>query len=121
MARWLLGAMAQRLESLVPGHELLHYLLQLYITKSLRLNPAQFQARLSGEFRQHLQTCFAAKADQTTAPNVLELGTGWYPIAPIAFYLCGASKIWTFDLRPRLRAATVRRVLQLFIEASERG
>jgi Methyltransferase domain len=121
MARWLLGTMAQRLESLVPGHERLHYLLQLYITKSLRLYPAQFQARLSGEFRQHLQTCFAAKADRTTAPNVLELGTGWYPIAPIAFYLCGASKIWTFDIRPRLRAADVRRVLQLFIEASERG
>jgi hypothetical protein len=113
--------MAQRLESLVPGHERLHYLLQLHITKSLRLNPAQLQARLSGEFRQHLHTCFPAKADRTTAPKVLELGTGWYPIAPIAFHLCGASEIWTFDIRPRLRAAAVRRALQLFIEASERG
>src|ERR1700682_1960852 len=117
MARWLLRAMAQRLGSLLPGHERLHYLLQLYITKSLRLNLAQFQARLNGEFRQHLQTCFAAKADRITAPNVLKLGNGWYPIAPIAFYLCGASEIWTFDIRPRLRAAAVRKALQFFIEA----
>jgi hypothetical protein len=26
MARWLLGTLAQRLESLVPGHERFHYL-----------------------------------------------------------------------------------------------
>ena len=121
MAPWLLRTTAQRLESVVPGHERLHYLLQIHVTKSLHLDQARFQAWFYGEFQQHLQTCFAAGAGQTTAPNILQLGPCWYPIAPIAFHLCGASNIWTFDISPHLRAAAVRKVLRYFLEAAEQA
>lgn len=121
MGIWLFRTAAQRLESFIPGHDHVHNFFQAYVTKSLFLNPVTFQERLRGEFLQHLETCFAGQRSGTAAPNVLELGTGWYPIAPIAFYLCGAARVWTLDLKPLLRPAAVRRTLQLFISASERG
>ena len=30
--------------------------------------------------------------------SILELGTGWYPIIPICFYLSGAKQIYTIDI-----------------------
>jgi hypothetical protein len=51
--------------------------------------------------------------DITTA-RVLEIGTGIYPIVPLAMWLCGASNVTTIDINPLCRAddayATVKRL-----------
>ena len=53
--------------------------------------------------------------------SVLELGTGLYPVIPIALYLSGASRIWTIDKVPLLRPKSVAIVLRLFIDYATSG
>jgi hypothetical protein len=53
--------------------------------------------------------------------SVLELGTGIYPIIPVGLYLAGASKIWTIDKVPLLRAKSVAAVLTLFLQYATSG
>ena len=52
---------------------------------------------------------------------MLEVGTGWYPTLPMAFYLCGASDIHTFDIASLLNRQRLLLVLDHFSAAAERG
>jgi hypothetical protein len=116
MYRWMLKAAVQNTVSLLPGNQSWNYLLQKYITRSSSLDKARLQIKLQYA-RRHLENFFGCQRFQHKEGdtfNVLELGTGWSPIIPIAFYLCGASKIWTIDKRPLLRRVNVIRTLQLF-------
>lgn len=119
MARWMLKAAVQGVISLLPGSRSLNYLLQKYITGSLNLDEARFRVKLLCAKR-HLENCFRAQVKQANRFNVLELGTGWYPVIPIAFYLVGASKIWTIDKQSLLRPSNVRRTLGLFVDFIQR-
>jgi hypothetical protein len=43
-----------------------------------------------------------------------ELGTGWFPIVPLGFWLCGASEIHTLDLSPLIRQENLNKTLSFF-------
>jgi SAM-dependent methyltransferase len=45
---------------------------------------------------------------------VVEIGTGWVPVLPILFYLCGANEITTVDKHKLLEEKTVRQCLSFF-------
>jgi SAM-dependent methyltransferase len=45
---------------------------------------------------------------------VVELGTGWNPVQPIAHFLCGAGLVETFDIEPLLHPSRVARVIGYF-------
>lgn len=119
MSRWMLKAAVQHTTSLLPGSECWNYLLQKYLTRSLQLDEPQFRDKLQYAKR-HLGNYFNFRAKERNTFDVLELGTGWYPVIPIAFYLCGASKIWTIDKQALLRVVNVRKTLQLFADAVRR-
>ena len=51
----------------------------------------------------------------------LEIGTGWYPTLPLAFYLCGASEIHSFDITNHLNRSRLALVLGYFCSAADRG
>lgn len=44
--------------------------------------------------------------------EIVEIGTGWFPLLPVLFSLCGAKRIWTFDKTPHLNAALTFRGLK---------
>lgn len=113
MARWMLKAAAQGTLSLLPGSHSWNYLLQKYVSRSINLDEAGLRLKLQYA-RRHLENCFRFPREKTVRLNVLELGTGWYPVIPIAFYLCGASRIWTVDKQSLLRLTNLRRTLELF-------
>ena len=120
MAVWMLKAAVQGTISLLPQSRTWNYILQKYITRSLDLDEAQFWVKLLYA-RRHLENCFRSQFREGNRINVLELGTGWYPVIPIAFYLCGASKIWTIDKEPLLRPDCAKRTLRLFADFVGRG
>jgi len=112
----MLKAAVQNTVSILPGNQSWNYLLQKYITRSSGLDKTRLQLKLQYA-RRHLQSFFGRQRLQQKEGDtftVLELGTGWSPIIPIALFLCGASKIWTIDKRPLLRRENVIRTLQLF-------
>ena len=53
--------------------------------------------------------------------RVVELGTGWFPIVPIALWLCGAEKIQTYDISELLVSVRLTATLQKFIEMNSNG
>ena len=120
MARWMLKAAVQGSIALLPRSQLWNYLLQKHITRSIDLNEARLRSKLELYARRHIENSFDCRARGTDRLNVLELGTGWYPILPIAFYLCGASKIWTIDKQPLLRPENVKRTVRLFADIARR-
>jgi hypothetical protein len=97
-----------------------NYLVQKHVTRSLDLHPAWFDLKLT-QSRRHIELYLAARPDRQPPRVVFELGTGWYPILPLALYLCGASNIWTVDHMPWLRAGAVRATIRRFIEYADTG
>lgn len=88
--------------------------MQRYVTRGLRLEAyGEFQSKVRAgychfcnyhEFTDQPQKNFA----------VVEVGTGWFPIIPIALHLCGAGQIWTYDIVRLLRTDTFQRVVEHF-------
>jgi hypothetical protein len=120
MPHWLIKSGVQRVISWLPASAWWNELFQRYVTRSIELPENAFEGRLQEatrfleRFRRH----------QPLAPDsfrVLEVGTGWYPTLPIAFYLCGASEIYTFDIASLLNRNRLALVLGHFCCAAERG
>jgi len=111
--RWHLKAFIQKLISFVPifNHRI-NYAFQKYITKGVDLNDDYFRIKtvhLNDNFR------FLMKyQEQKPLQNILEIGTGWYPINPIGFYLLGANNIITYDISPLTDVEKVLQTCQYF-------
>lgn len=53
--------------------------------------------------------------------HTLEIGTGWYPVVPIALYLSGAQSITTVDIYPYLTLERLQNTCSKFVEWNETG
>lgn len=106
--------------SWLPASEFWYELVQRYITRSASLSEAGFETRV----REAARYLALFRHHQPAAPQdftALEVGTGWYPTFPLAFYLCGATEIWTFDIAGYVRRERLALVLDYFCAAAERG
>jgi len=86
----------------------------------LDLGPGEFEARL-GTCRRCLDHLITLRPSCEAEFTALELGTGWYPTVPIGLYLCGASRIWSFDIEPLLRLERLNVLLNYFCDYHRRG
>ncbi|MGH8611014.1 MAG: class I SAM-dependent methyltransferase [Gammaproteobacteria bacterium] len=120
MPSWVLKAFAQRAVGALPAPHFWNELLQRHVSRSLNLTHDKFYNRLdvSRIHLEHFQT-YAGPAYGRF--NVVELGTGWFPIVPIALWLCGASELRTYDIAQHLTSARLSATLQKFVETFENG
>jgi len=113
MRGWCKVAVLKAL-SLLPFGERVHFLLQ----------------RTAGELRdvsrspQFRQACFflgrvRAHAGCVPQQRVVELGTGWVPVVPLAHALCGA-RVDAFDVHRLVRSRVFREVVQTLPRWAER-
>lgn len=63
------------------------------------------------DFRFYSERCREALG-RLEGIEIVEIGTGWFPLLPILFSLCGAKRIWTFDRTRHLNAALTFRGLR---------
>lgn len=114
MKKWILKAIVQKTISYLPFSHSINYVFQKYVTKGVNLSDDYFYDRL-GHAREHLD--YYKKYSGKPAPETcLEIGTGWYPIVPITFFLAGSSKIYSVDIsfltsKERL-ATTIRKIIE---------
>ena len=52
---------------------------------------------------------------------MLELGTGWFPVIPVYYYLNGADNIYTIDHNPLLFPKNVKATIAKFLSYSKSG
>ena len=118
MTSWWMKAFAQRAVGALPRPHFWNELLQKHATGSLVLTDDFFVERL-GVASKHLDhyELYAGRKDRP--PSVLEIGTGWFPVVPIALWLCGCDRVRTFDITRHLSPARLATTLAAFSAAAE--
>ncbi len=115
----MLKAIVQKTISYLPGSQRINYFFQKYVTKGVFLSDEYFEDRLA-----HAQThLHAYKQNAGGAPlhNTLELGTGWYPVVPIALFLHGATRIRTVDVTLLTDVRHIATTIRKFIDYADQG
>jgi hypothetical protein len=115
---WQLKAITQKLVSILPCSRRINYLLQRYVTVGMVLPEAFVIDRLEhAQKHLHSQKSWGKKtlADAT----ILEIGTGWYPLVPMAFMLMGAQRIYTADIHPLYAAASINQSILALLRLAE--
>jgi hypothetical protein len=120
VAKWMVKAMVQGLLSCLPGSRSWNHLIQKYVTKTARLDERNFESKLELA-RKHLDFYHNHATAAKNAFTVLELGTGYLPVVPVALALCGAGRICTIDKLSLLSLETTKEMLRYFIEYFRSG
>jgi SAM-dependent methyltransferase len=119
MKKWILKAIVQKAISYLPFGTQINYFFQKYVTKGVYLTDEYFYDRL-GHAKDHLNAY--AKYGETTIPKTcLELGTGWYPIVPISFFLTGVDKTYSVDITFLTSKERLHTTLQKFQDALDKN
>jgi len=116
--KWILKAIVQKTISFLPGSHQINFLFQKYVTKGVQLSEYYFEDRLI-HARKHLSSFdqYAGKALEKT----LELGTGWYPVVPIALFLRGATEINTVDISGLTDKEKILTTIDWYIRYEQEG
>ena len=118
MKKWKLKAIVQKTISYLPFSHKINYLFQKYVTKGVYLSDEYFYDRL-GHAKEHLQA-YQKYANYAFPATCLEIGTGWYPIVPIGFFLAGAHKIFSVDISFLTSKERLQTTLNKFIECNNK-
>ena len=120
MSLWKLKAIIQKTISFLPYNHKVNYLFQKHITKGVHLTDELLEDKLL-HCSHHLKAFEQFAMPKAQLNEVVELGTGWFPIVPIGLYLIGAKHITTVDLTPLLRIDNVQTTLKKIVEYYENG
>lgn len=111
---WMLKAVVQKAISWLPWKHSLNFLMQQYITKRVHLSDEYFFDRLEHAIA-HLNAFAQIKGG--VPHRTFELGTGWYPVVPVAMYLAGVEHVTTVDISKLANRERVLTTLRSFVEA----
>ena len=106
--RWYLKAALQRAIGALPNAHHVNEWFQSHVTHSLDLSDEFIGTKL-GEARGHLERY--GTYGHGALGTAVEIGTGWYPVIPLALWLAGAERIVTYDVYPLLTADRARATL----------
>jgi hypothetical protein len=96
---WKLKAAVQGVLSLLPEPQRWNRLFQTYVTGSLDLGDEYFLEKWRQTVR-HIE--HAERRGGIARARVMELGTGWFPVAPVGMALAGAASVVSVDLNDLL-------------------
>lgn len=119
MKKWKQKAIVQKIISYLPLSHKINYIFQKYVTKGVNLSDEYFYDRL-GHARDHIKS-YQKYSDKSFPATCLEIGTGWYPIVPVSFFLVGADKIYSVDISFLTSKERLQTTLQKFVECNKAG
>jgi len=119
LKKWVLKAAVQKTISFLPYSQRLNYLFQKYVTKGVHLSDAYFADRLL-HAKEHLDA-YTKHVGSIDGKTTLELGTGWYPVVPMALFLAGADRICTTDISRLSHARHLVTTANMFLKYAQTG
>ncbi len=119
MKRWMQKAIVQKVISYLPFDHRINFLFQKYVTRGVALTDATFEDRLS-HAATHLEN-FRRLSGKAVPSRTLEIGTGWYPVVPVALFLAGVDQIHSVDLRPLISRPRIAVTAQRYLQAHAAG
>ncbi len=117
MKKWKQKAIVQKAISYLPYSRRINFLFQKFVTRGVQLTDHYFIDRLQ-HARNHIGA-YQRAADDRVPESTLELGTGWYPIVPVALFLLGAENIYSVDISTLTSRKRLLITLQYFAQAEE--
>ena len=120
MKKWYLKAIIQKTISFLPFRNRINFFFQKYVTRGVDLNEEHFFNKFSHlcDHLEHYQQ--QSGKDDLEGIACLELGTGWYPIIPLGYFLKGAARVYSVDISAHLTQATFLRCLEEMERHEER-
>lgn len=115
MKTWVLKAIIQKLISFLPFPNKINYIFQKYVTKGVYLTDEYFYDRLR-HAKIHLNS-FYNNSEKQQLSVCLEIGTGWYPVVPISFFLSDVEKTYSVDISMLTSTDRIFTTIDKFIEA----
>ncbi len=117
--KWKAKAIVQKIISYLPQKEKINFFFQKHITKGVLLTEKHLLEKL-GLAKDHL--IYLKKYGETVQNKIiLELGSGWYPIIPICFYLCDAQKVISIDIQSWMTKETQLKTIKEFKLLKDKG
>lgn len=120
MKKWQIKAYVQKAISFLPARERINYWFQKNITKGVLLGDEHFGYKIQ-HASDHIRFFSENKQFEKDQCRILELGTGWYPIVPIALYLAGYNEIVSVDLSGWLTKQGQLTAIEKYIEWRSAG
>lgn len=115
LKKWMIKAVVQKMISLLPFKHRINFLFQKHITKGVRLRDEYFIDKLI-HHQEHEQAYQQQALHSLEGISVLEIGTGWYPVVPIAQFLCGADQIYSVDISPLMNKERIETTIGFYIQ-----
>lgn len=119
MKKWKQKAVVQKLITYLPYSHKINYFFQKYVTKGVYLSDEYFYDRL-GHAREHLHS-YQKYTNKKCPSTCLEIGTGWYPVVPVSFFLSGAGTIYSVDISMLTSQKRLHSTLQKFADCHKAG
>lgn len=119
MKIWKAKAVVQKTISFLPFKHKINYLFQRYVTKGVVLTDYLMEDKLT-HCKNHLEQ-FKKHGGNLSSFKTLEIGTGWYPIVPLGFYLAGASDIYTIDISDLLKTSAIHDTIRKYRQWQAEG
>ena len=116
----MLKAVVQKGISFLPARERINYWFQKNITKGVLLTDEHFGYKIE-HASDHMRFFSENKKFKKETARILELGTGWYPIVPIALFLSGYNMIVSVDLSGWLTKKGQLTAIEKFMEWRSKG
>src|SRR4030095_11994259 len=104
---WKVRSLALRMMATLPGGYGLYQLLQRYY--GLHCHPSFIRMKLKTQ--RDLARLILESGNVIAATKMVEVGTGWIPLAPIGFWICGAGEVHTYDINRHLIPSGFRKAL----------
>jgi hypothetical protein len=119
ISKWVIKAVVQKTISYLPWAYRINYLFQKHVTGGVSLTDEHFGLKLQ-HARDHYHS-LQKYGRENPHRTILELGTGWYPVVPILFFLTSAGKVKSVDIRKWMTRNTMQTTLLKYLEWKERG
>lgn len=111
---WRVKGALQKVLGVMPGGDTLHYQLQ---RRAGGLRQVEREMATKVEDWDVMVDMLARCGVRIAGQRMLEIGSGWYPLFPIALYAGGAKKIVTVDLNRYMKPELTRQCVEVLREA----
>lgn len=118
-AKWVAKAVLQKGMSLAPHPQRINYVFQDKVTRSTTLG-AEFLAMRIEWSGLHLDV-LRRLGRAEPGFHAVELGSGWYPIVPLCYFLAGADRVALCDLEDLSRPELAVQAVDGLLAAHDRG
>jgi len=119
ISKWMIKALVQKGISFLPASRKINYFFQKNVTRGVILDDEHFGLKI-GHARDHFNY-FMEGHPAKKGVTVLELGTGWYPVIPILFYLTGLGRVISVDIQQWMTRKTQQDTILKYREWKQKG